>query len=162
MTQKYTGLAPVSGSDPEILVLGSFPSRMSLEKGEYYGNPHNQFWKIMEILFGIDPTCHYSYRTKMLVHRRIALWDVLASCSRDGSADSAIRDPVSNDIRGFVSAHPTIRRIVLNGSTAGRYFKQMNPGLAGHVLPSTSPAYARMSPEEKAQSWKEGCILNHR
>ena len=154
MKNTNPGLPPVTGRDPEILILGSFPSRMSLGKGEYYGNPKNQFWRIMGALFGIDPACPYAARTRLLAEHRVALWDVLATCSRDGSMDSAIRDPVANDIRGFVAAHPTIRCIALNGGTAGRYFAQLNPGLTGHVLPSTSPAYARLTLEEKTRVWR--------
>jgi len=150
------GLAPIAGTDPEILILGSYPSILSLEKSEYYGNPQNQFWKIMELLLGIDHTMPYTVRTSLLKERRIALWDVLCACTREGSADTAIRDPVPNDIRGFVSARPTIRCIALNGKIAGLYFKRMIPGLPGTILPSTSPAYARMSLTQKAQHW--ACI----
>ncbi len=154
------GLAPIAGTDPEILILGSYPSRQSLAKGEYYGNPQNQFWKIMELRLGIDHTMSYTVRTSLLKERRIALWDVLCTCTRERSADTAIRDPVPNDIRGFVAVHPTIRCIALNGNAAGRYFKRMNPGLPGIILPSTSPAYARMSLAQKAQHW--ACIRTQR
>jgi TDG/mug DNA glycosylase family protein len=147
------GLAPVTGKDPEILILGSYPSRQSLFKGEYYGNPQNQFWKIVETLFGIDRTLPYSVRTSLLTEHRIALWDVLATCTRCGSADTAIRDPVQNDIRGFLAAHPTIRRVALNGNTAGRYYARMGLSIPATILPSTSPAYARMTFAEKTQKW---------
>ncbi len=150
------GLAPIAGSDPEILILGSYPSRQSLAKGEYYGNPQNQFWKIVEMIFGIDLTLPYTARTSLLVEHRIALWDVLAACTRDGSADTAIRDPVPNDIREFLAAHPTIRCIALNGNTAGRYYARMNIGVPCTILPSTSPAYASMILAKKAQTW--ACI----
>ncbi|MGD0534618.1 MAG: DNA-deoxyinosine glycosylase [Methanoregula sp.] len=150
------GLAPIAGSDPEILILGSYPSRQSLLKGEYYGNPQNQFWKIVEMIFGIDRTLPYTVRTSLLVEHRIALWDVLATCTRDGSADTAIRDPVPNDIREFLAAHPTIRCIALNGNTAGRYYARMNIGIPCTILPSTSPAYAGMTLAKKAQTW--ACI----
>ena len=153
MTKPAPGLTPITGRDPEVLILGSFPSRMSLEKGEYYGNPKNQFWVIMEQLFGIDPDLPYADRTAFIVQHRIALWDVLCTCNRDGSMDTAIRNAVPNDIRGFVAAHPGIRCIALNGGTAGRYFKRFNPGLSGIVLPSTSPAYAGMPLAEKVRRW---------
>ena len=153
------GLAPVTGRDPAILILGSYPSRQSLAKGEYYGNPQNQFWKIVEMLLGIDHTLPYTARCSRLVEHRVALWDVLATCSRDGSADTAIRDPVPNDIGGFLAAHPTICSIALNGNTAGRYYARMNPDIPCTILPSTSPAYARMTRDEKARRW--ACILTH-
>ncbi|MFA6364057.1 DNA-deoxyinosine glycosylase [Methanoregula sp.] len=154
------GLAPIAGTDPEVLILGSFPSCQSLLKGEYYGNPQNQFWKIVEIIFGIDRILPYTVRTSRLVEHRIALWDVLATCARDGSADISIRNPVPNDIRGFLASHPTIRCIALNGNTAGRYYARMMPHVPGTILPSTSPAYARMSLAEKARQWACICTWN--
>ncbi|MGB8308610.1 MAG: DNA-deoxyinosine glycosylase [Methanoregula sp.] len=150
------GLSPVNGRDPVLLILGSYPSVQSLARNEYYGNPQNQFWKIMEILFGIDHTLPYISRTAHLTKQRIALWDVLFSCSRNGSADTGIRDPVANDIRGFVLDHPTIRYIALNGNTSGRYYKKMNPGLPYIILPSTSSANACMTLAQKTKSW--ACI----
>jgi TDG/mug DNA glycosylase family protein len=150
------GLAPVTGRDPEIIILGSYPSSQSLAKGEYYSNPQNQFWKLVEILFGIDRTLPYTVRTSLLTEHRIALWDVLASCTRYGSADTAIRDPVQNDIRGFFATHPTIRWVALNGNTAGRYYARMEINIPSIILPSTSPAYARMTFAEKTQKW--ACI----
>ncbi len=157
---KDTGLAPIVGSDPEILILGSYPGRQSLAKGEYYGNPQNQFWKIVEILLGIDRTLPYTVRISLLMEHRIALWDVVATCARNGSADIAIRDPIPGDIRGFLAAHPTIRCIALNGNAAGRYYARMNISLPSAILPSTSPAYARMTITEKVQQW--ACIRTRR
>jgi TDG/mug DNA glycosylase family protein len=150
------GLVPVTGRDPEILILGSYPSRQSLLKGEYYGNPQNQFWKIVETLLGIDCTLPYTVRISLLTEHRNALWDVLASCTRCGSADTTIRDPVQNNIREFLAAHPTIRCIALNGNTAGRYYARMDISVPSAILPSTSPAYARMTFAEKTQKW--ACI----
>ena len=151
---RSSGKLPASpqspGADPEILILGSYPSRQSLAKGEYYGNPQNQFWKIVEILTGDRPHPAYTVRTSLLIEHRIALWDVLCTCARERSADTAIRNPVPNDIRGFLAVHPTIRCIALNGNAAGRYYARMNIGLPGIILPSTSPAYARMSLARKS------------
>ena len=48
MSQAVTpGFPPILGPDPRVLVLGTLPSRKSLEKQEYYGHPQNAFWKIM-------------------------------------------------------------------------------------------------------------------
>ena len=160
MGKNYPVLRRLPGSDPEILILGSYPSRQSLAKSEYYGNPQNQFWRIVEILMGIDRSLPYTVRSSLLMEHRIALWDVLFSCARNGSADTAIRNPIHNDIRGFLVGHPTIRCIVLNGNTAGRYYARMNISLPSTVLPSTSPAYARMTIAEKVQRWT--CIRTRR
>ena len=109
---------------------------------------------------GIDRSLPYTVRSSLLMEHRIALWDVLFSCARNGSADTAIRNPIHNDIRGFLVGHPTIRCIVLNGNTTGRYYARMNISLPSTVLPSTSPAYARMTIAEKVQRWT--CIRTRR
>ena len=150
------GLPPVHGGLPEVLILGSFPSRQSLLKKEYYGNPRNHFWHIMETLFLIDCHLPYRIRTSRLMERRIALWDVICNCSREGSADTRIQYPVFNDLTAFLAAFPSIHLVALNGSSAGRYYHHLNisaPVMAV-VLPSTSPANTRYSLDEKIERWE--------
>ena len=149
------GFLPVYGESVEILILGSFPSRQSLEKKEYYGNPQNHFWHIIEALFNIDRHIPYALRISRLTEHRIVLWDILSGCCRDGSADAQIREPVFNDLTGFLRAHPSIRLVALNGSTAGRYYHQMtiSTQVPAVILPSTSPANARVSLPEKVRAW---------
>jgi TDG/mug DNA glycosylase family protein len=149
------GLEPVDGKNPEILVLGSFPSQKSLRHAEYYGNPRNHFWKIVEALYGIDTALPYFARMEQVRENHIALWDVVASCTRPGSADARISRPVFNDIAGFAAARPTLRIIALNGSTAGRFYSRIAEDITvpSIVLPSTSPAYAGMTIAEKIQRW---------
>lgn len=150
------GLPPLFSSYPRVLILGSFPSVLSLEHQEYYGNPKNRFWAIMELLFSVPSSLSYKERTTRLTASGIALWDVVASCERPGSADSRIRNPVPNNIAGFIQKHPSIRVVALNGSTAGRLYKRWCevPGLPSVVLPSTSPAYAAMPFMEKVKAWE--------
>jgi TDG/mug DNA glycosylase family protein len=149
------GFPPVHGESVEVLILGSFPSRQSLVKKEYYGNPQNHFWHIIKALYNIDRHLPYSVRISQLTEHRIALWDVLFGCCRDGSADVQIRDPVFNDLPGFLRVHPTIRLVALNGSTAGRYYHQVNIStpVPAVILPSTSTANARASLPEKVRAW---------
>jgi TDG/mug DNA glycosylase family protein len=110
----------------------------------------------MEELFGIQAALPYPERCFLLTEERIALWDVIASCSRPGSADSRIRDPVPNDITGFVHAHPSVRLIALNGCTAGRFYHRFTevPGIPSVTLPSTSPANAAVPFAEKTRIWE--------
>jgi TDG/mug DNA glycosylase family protein len=149
------GILPVTGPRPCVLILGSFPSVLSLARGEYYGNPKNRFWAVMEELFGIPVTLPYPERTLRLTQEGVALWDVVASCSRPGSADSRIRHPEPNDIAGFIRAHPTVRLIALNGSTAGRLYHRLAEagGIPSVILPSTSPANAAVTFAEKVLAW---------
>jgi TDG/mug DNA glycosylase family protein len=150
------GLSPVTGHKPSLLILGSFPSVMSLERGEYYGNPKNRFWAVMEELFAIPAALPYAERTLRLTQERVALWDVVRGCTRGGSADSRIRNPVPNDIAGFVRAHPSIRLVALNGSTAGRLYHRFAevPVMPSVTLPSTSPANAAVPFGEKVRQWE--------
>jgi double-stranded uracil-DNA glycosylase len=115
-----SGLLPISGNHIKVLILGSFPGKQSLIKNEYYGNTKNHFWQIIEILFHIDRHLPYRSRTFQLTEYGIALWDVICTCNREGSADNRIRDPVFNDIAGFLESNPSVHLIVLNGSAAGR------------------------------------------
>ncbi len=151
-----SGFLPITGDSPRVLILGSFPSIQSLRHCEYYGNPQNHFWKIMDALFAIDHRLPYHERIKYLTGHHIALWDVVRTCTRKGSADEEIREPLFNDISGFLTTHPTVRLIVLNGATAGRYFHRMNltPALKNHILPSTSPANTRYTLAEKVKTWE--------
>lgn len=149
------GLAPVAGRDPRILILGSFPSIKSLRFTEYYGNPRNHFWGIMEALFGIRADLPYPDRIRGVRNEGIALWDVVGSCSRPGSADSRIATPAFNDIAGFAAANPCLQLIALNGSTAGKYYRHISAGIGvpSVILPSTSPANARLTLAEKVECW---------
>jgi len=149
------GLAPVFGDNPRVLILGSFPSRLSLRYTAYYGNPRNHFWAIMEALFAIRPDLPYETRIRQVTGHGIALWDVVNSCSRPGSADAQITDPIFNDIAGFVHDHPSLQLIALNGNTAGRIFAKIGTGIPvpAVILPSTSPANAAMGIDEKVRRW---------
>jgi TDG/mug DNA glycosylase family protein len=150
------GLSPVTGSKPSLLILGSFPGILSLERKEYYGNPKNRFWAVMEELFAIPAALPYPERTLHLTQERVALWDVVRGCTREGSADSRIRNPVPNDIAGFVRAHPSVRLVALNGSTAGRLYHRFAEvkGIPSVTLPSTSPANAAVPFGEKVRQWE--------
>ena len=154
---RLTGFPPVVGSDPRLLILGSFPSVLSLEKKEYYGNPRNRFWLLMEALLGIRAGLPYHVRTVELKKRGIALWDITKECEREGSDDTAIRNEILNDIPGFLRDHPSVSVVILNGGTAGRLFHRHFPegflGIMVLALPSTSPANARISLSGLVEIW---------
>ncbi|ACL17173.1 conserved hypothetical protein [Methanosphaerula palustris E1-9c] len=154
------GILPIIGSAPVVLVLGSFPSARARTVGEYYANPLNHFWPIIEELFGISRSLSYSERVRLLADQQVALWDMVDSCYQEGSMDSTIYEPALNDIRGFLTTHPTIRLVAANGRTAERFLKR-SLGKAGPPagvtvisLPSTSPANARESFHQKVQRWR--------
>lgn len=137
-----------------VLILGSMPGEESLRRQEYYAFKHNAFWRIMGELFGFSPELPYPERLAALRMHGVALWDVLAECSRSGSLDTAIRSPRPNDIPGLVGRLPRLERILCNGGASRKYLKRFFPELDALQLPSTSPAAARLSYAEKLALWR--------
>jgi double-stranded uracil-DNA glycosylase len=139
------------------------PSRESLARGQYYAHARNGFWPIITDLLEIDATS-YAQRTALALRRGVAIWDVLLACYRSGSLDSAIdeRSIVTNDFAGFYRRHRRIRHVFFNGARAeSMYRRHVLPALSGHAadlplqrLPSTSPAHAGMSLEQKKAAWR--------
>ena len=159
--ERIYGFPPVCGPDARILILGSMPSVRSLEQGEYYAHPRNAFWRIQAALFDEPFTQDYGLRLERIQRHGIALWDSAASCVRSGSLDSAITSAIPTDVPALLAAHPTIGHIVFNGRAAQtlflRFHRQIALRLPCTLLPSTSPAAAAYSFEEKLEKWK--CIL---
>jgi hypoxanthine-DNA glycosylase len=157
------GFPPIAAADARVLVLGSLPGRTSLERNQYYAQPHNAFWKIMGRLFGAAQDVPYEQRLEILRAHRVAVWDVLAAGERSGSLDSAIvpSTMVVNDFAGFFAAHRDIRLVCFNGGKAAElYRRRVVPQLPAAVaalpseqLPSTSPAHAARTFEQKLTRW---------
>lgn len=156
-TPLLDGLAPVVDERASVLILGSFPSVLSLAAGQYYANPRNAFWSILGEILGFDCTATYPRRVADLQAHRIALWDVLRSCRRIGSADAAI-DPksvVANDFDALLADYPAITRVYCNGAKAAGLFGRLAPArlIPSQRLPSTSPAHA-VPLARKIAAWK--------
>lgn len=152
------GLPPIVGEDPTVLVLGNMPSVLSLTHGQYYGNPRNAFWRICAAIYGFDPDAPYEQRTAELIRHGIAVWDVLQSCRRIGSLDSAVErgSMVPNDIDAFVDTHSSIRLLVFNGAAAEANYRRLvrdGPAVRTARLPSTSPAHT-MRFTDKLAHWR--------
>jgi len=151
-----TGLPPIVGGSPRLVILGNMPSTMSLSAGEYYGNPRNVFWHIMGELFEFDATAPYPDRVEALIAAGVAVWDVLKSCRRSGSLDSAVQPDsmVANDFGAFFAMWPTIDKIFFNGAAAQHNYRRLvaDPERAVR-LPSTSPAHTMAYPV-KLHAWR--------
>jgi hypoxanthine-DNA glycosylase len=157
------GLAPVIDTRARILILGTLPGEESLRLQRYYGHPRNLFWRILFDVFGETYESDYERQKALLKRHRIGLWDVLHSAERIGSLDSAIRNPIPNDIAGLLADYPGLEAIAFNGQRAHALFREhivrhlggLEARLSLAVLPSTSPTPSRksLSYDEKVASW---------
>ncbi len=153
--------APIADHKSRVLILGSMPGNASLDAGQYYAHPRNGFWPIVAALTDVAADSHYAERTRGLLKAGIALWDVLACCSRNGSLDSEIdiATEVANDFSGFLAKHPTVTHVFFNGGKAEQSFARHVRPLLGarplHMqrLPSTSPAHAGLPLAAKQAAW---------
>ena len=151
---------PVADTDSRLLILGSMPGVRSLQMQQYYGHPQNRFWPLVTMLLGYaEVPLDYADKKQMLLDNRIALWDVLGYCEREGSLDSDITCEQPNDLAGFCRI---IRRYILSAVMAGKaaaafkkYTRQLDlQRITVHFLPSTSPANARWSLTKLLEAWQ--------
>lgn len=153
-------LAPVVSDKTRVLVLGSFPGVASLKAQQYYGHPQNGFWRILQAIWPRDPMdlgqSSYQRRSAWLLAKGLGLWDVYASCEREGSLDSHIQNAVLNDFSLVRQLCPQLQAIAHNGGESFRHSKHTAAlGLPVHRLPSTSPANAAWSFERKLSAWRD-------
>ena len=148
------GLVADRGS--RVLILGSLPGEVSLQRGQYYAHPQNAFWRLMEAVTAAPlKDMAYAERLTALKGAGVALWDVVQSAERVGSLDAAIRKHTGNNLAQAVATLPSLRAIAFNGlraSTLGRKLIPPGDGVALLTLPSSSPAYTA-SFEEKRARW---------
>lgn len=141
-------LSPVIFAHSHTLILGTMPSPRSRAEGFYYAHPQNRFWRVLAAVYDEAVPQTTEERTALLGRHGLALWDVLASCTITGAADSSIRCPVPNDIAALLRQYPGISRVCTTGSTAARLYRQLilpQTGIPADGLPSPSAANARTS-----------------
>jgi len=158
--QRLLGLPPIVSGNTRLLVLGSFPGAASLARQQYYAHPQNHFWKILQAIWPASPleisVDSYEKRSNWLLDRGLGVWDVYASCEREGSLDAAIRQAEVNDFASLIRRCPQLRGVAHNGGESFRHAKfTATLGLPVYKLPSTSPANASWSFERKLTAWRE-------
>ena len=149
------GLPPIARKDARLFILGSLPGDASLAARQYYAHPTNQFWRLLGAVIGeeLQPLA-YQDRLQRLAEHRIGLWDVIASASRPGSLDQAIREAEHNRIEHLLHDFPDLRAIAFNGSTAAAVGRKLigDLNLSLLDLPSSSAANTRPF-DEKLRTW---------
>ena len=148
-------IPPLYDQSSQILILGSFPSVKSREGRFFYHHPQNRFWKVLAAVMNHAVPETIEEKRIFLLDSHIAVWDVIASCTIEGSSDSSIRDVVPNDLTPILSQAP-ICNIFCNGGTSFQYYKKYQEKLLNRPavrLPSTSPANAAWSLERLIKEW---------
>ena len=132
------------------------PSQRSRESGFYYAHPTNQFWRLIGAVCSQDPPVTVEDKIRMLLDRRIALWDVFASAEISASSDASIKRSTSAGAEASWIAETKIKHFFVNGRKAAEgynWFLRDFTGTDAVYLPSSSAANAGMSFEEKLQKW---------
>lgn len=170
MMKRIRGFEALAQPHAHTLILGSMPSRESLRQGRYYAHPRNGFWPLISELLCL-PDQDYEARARRLNQMGYAVWDVLQSCARASSLDSDIVESTirPNDFASFFTAHPFISRVFFNGAKAEAMYRRhvlndLPPAcirLSYQRLPSTSPANAGLTLEQKRQAWREILLAPH-
>lgn len=148
-------IPPIYDTHSQILILGSFPSVKSREEMFFYGHPQNRFWKVVSTVFDYAEPKTVAEKRHFLLSANIALWDVIASCDIEGSADSSIKHVVPNDLTQILNT-ADIRQIFVNGKTAHKHYNKFirdSIHREAICLPSTSPANAAWSVERLVREW---------
>lgn len=158
MSQRKHSFPPVVDPQVRLLVLGSLPGERSLAERRYYAHPQNQFWRLMSLVVGRDlPALPYEARLEALLAAHVGLWDVVASATRPGSTDAAMRDIEGHDIAALAATLPELRAIGFNGGTAYRQgVRQLGAAADRYALvalPSSSPLHT-IGLAAKAAAWE--------
>jgi len=154
---RKASFAPVVAADTRVLILGSLPGERSLAAGRYYAHPQNQFWRLVSEVIGRElETLDYDARLEALITAGVGLWDTVASATRRGSLDAAIREAEHNSLADLVATLPVLRAVAFNGGASARIGQALLAGSACALLPlpSSSPAYAAMPFAEKLRLWR--------
>lgn len=153
-----TAFPPIVDKNCSILLLGTMPGDRSLSLQQYYGHAGNHFWKLIYALFDQPLDLDYEARKAFLLEHGIALWDVLASCTCEGSLDSNIKNEEVNDFSAFYQQYPAIEHVFFDSKKAEQFYLKhvkMSNHKTYHSLPSPSRANASKSFEQKLDAWRE-------
>jgi len=165
----------VCNEQTHTLLLGTMPGVASLTAHQYYAHKRNAFWPIMLAMlqectpdYALHTECGYIDKLDILQTAGFGLWDVLAECERSGSLDASIKSQsvVMNNFPGLLARYKNIRTIAFNGKAAQQLFdrhvvpklelSQLNTESIRRIaLPSSSPAMASLSLQQKHAKWTE-------
>jgi len=155
---------PIIDKNSKILILGSFPSIDSFKNSFYYGHKQNQFWKLLADIFEENIPKTIEEKIDFLKKHKIALWDIVKSCNRKGSLDNCLKNIEVNDIEKLLKRYPNIKAVFFTGRKAQQLYKKHFSylNISTLYLPSPSPAFKKLSYEDKLKEWKRLIKLGYK
>ena len=150
---------PIFDQNSKILILGSFPSVVSLKFGFYYANPQNRFWRVLAQILNSPPPASTDEKIEFLLSHHIAIYDAAISCEIEGSSDAKMSKIVPVNLKPLFK-EANIKQVYANGGKAYKICKkyledEIIKATKNEVikLPSTSPANAKFSLEKLTSEW---------
>ena len=151
--------APIIDEHTKVLIIGTMPGVASLKAQEYYAYKYNVFWRIIGTIAGTSEFRDYAHKKEILKILHLGLWDNLRFCERVGSMYSQITKEQPNDFDNLLKQNPQIQKLLFNGQKSYQFFKKYHSNLVKKynyaVLPSTSPANARLCYSKKLALWRQ-------
>jgi len=151
-------------SNTQYLLLGSFTTKPSDDYLWFYANGRNQFWPIMEEVYGLRLDTKDKQQS-LFQNLNMALADIILSCERSNNSN------LDNNLANIVYNTKAVNNIFRKNntkkvfftsrfveSTFSRLFKDFSETYFETkliYLPSPSPRYAAISKEEKIRRYKE-------
>ena len=140
-----------------VVILGSLPGEISLQRRQYNANPTNQFWRLIGVVIEQDLVAlDYPQRLEALLQAGVGLWDVIKSAQRQGSGDGAIRRHQAHTLQEFADSLPQLNALAFNGQKSASIGRRQLAPARRHALlelPSSSAAYCSIGFDQKKAAW---------
>lgn len=148
----------------KYLMLGSFVTKPSSPYKWFYANGRNQFWPIMETVYGLNFDTK-TKQQKLFIRLEMALADIILSCERrkNSNSDTNLFNIVYNTkaITDIITKNP-VKKIFFTSRYVETLFRKNFKAIIEKyhkmkliTLPSPSPRYALLTKEEKIRRFKK-------
>jgi hypoxanthine-DNA glycosylase len=160
---EYHPFPPFIPTGCRRIIIGSFPGKENTcyptDESWSYGAKRNQFWPIMEAVFETKLSTKKG-KQDLLASHKIGLADIIQSCerSKNSNLDSTLKNKTYNPKLEQIIIDNSIRQLLFTGKGVMKEFIkhfQFPENIELVVLPSPSPAFMRMTFEEKIQVYKK-------
>lgn len=147
---------------PEYLILGSFPGKdqtgsFADENKWFYGAPRNQFWKILELVYGRELRTKQQ-KQELFKNAHIGITDIIRSCIRINGTNLdenlEVKEYNIETIERILKEHHP--KVLFTSRFVEKLFRKFFKDYKNiALLPSPSPRYFRLTIAQKAEIYKE-------